>query len=100
MVYYFVEKLIEGRGNRIMAKRRKYSELIYLKGRIRERNTSYRKLSEGIGIAVNTLSDKINGFYAMSIPEAEAIALFLEISPKELDKYFFSPMMRNSSKTA
>jgi len=71
-----------------------------LKGRIREKNTSYRKLSEGIGIAVNTLSDKINGFYAMSIPEAEAIALFLEISPKELDKYFFSPMMRNSSKTA
>ena len=83
-----------------MTKHRKYSELNLLKGRIRERNTSYRELSEGIGIAVNTLSDKINGFYAMSIPEAEAIALFLEIPPKELDKYFFSPMLRNSSKTA
>ncbi|WP_459929880.1 hypothetical protein [Desulfosporosinus burensis] len=46
------------------------------------------------------MSDKINGFYAMSIPEAEAIALFLEIPPKELDKYFFSPMLRNSSKDA
>ncbi|MDA8227173.1 MAG: hypothetical protein M0T74_05610 [Desulfitobacterium hafniense] len=59
-----------------MAKRRKYSELNSLKGRIREKNTSYRKLSEGIGMAVNTLSDKINGFYAMSIPEAEAIPCF------------------------
>ena len=36
-----------------MTKRRKYSEFNLLKGRIRERNTSYRKLSEGIGIAVN-----------------------------------------------
>lgn len=83
-----------------MTKRRKYLKLNLLKGRIRERNTSYRELSEGIGIAVNTLSDKINGFYAMSIPEAEAIALFLEIPPNELDKYFFSSMLRNSSKVA
>ncbi|GAB6154771.1 hypothetical protein JCM17380_35210 [Desulfosporosinus burensis] len=51
-------------------------------------------------LRLDSLSDKINGFYAMSIPEAEAIALFLEIPPKELDKYFFSPMLRNSSKDA
>lgn len=83
-----------------MSKRRKYIELNSLKGRIREQNTSYRKLSESIGIAVNTLSDKINGFYAMSIPEAEAIAVFLDIPPNEMDKYFFPAMLRNSAKTA
>lgn len=80
-----------------MPKHRKYPVLNSLKGRITEQNTSYRKLSSGIGIAVNTLSDKINGFYAMSIPEAEAIAVFLEIPPKELDRYFFPSMLRNSS---
>jgi len=83
-----------------MSKRRKYPELNFLKGRIREQKTSYRKLSLEIGMAVNTLSDKINGFYAMSIPEAEAIAVFLEIPPKELDKYFFSPVLRNSAISA
>ncbi|MCO1599786.1 helix-turn-helix domain-containing protein [Desulfosporosinus nitroreducens] len=80
-----------------MAKRRKYPVLNSLKGRITEQGTSYRKLADGIGIAVNTLSDKINGFYAMSIPEAEAIAEFLEISPREMDKYFFPSMLRNSA---
>jgi len=83
-----------------MAKRRKYPELNSLKGRITEQGTSYRKLASGIGIAVNTLSDKINGFYAMSIPEAEAIAVFLDIPPREMDKYFFPDMLRNSSKSA
>lgn len=83
-----------------MSKRRKYPELNALKGRIREQNTSYRKLSEGIGIATNTLSDKINGFYAMSIPEAEAIGAFLDIPASEMYKYFFPSMLRNSSKSA
>lgn len=83
-----------------MSKRRKYPELNSLKGRIREQNTSYRKLSEEIGMAVNTLSDKINGFYAMSIPEAEAISVCLDIPPSEMAKYFFPSRLRNSTKTA
>ena len=83
-----------------MAKRRIYPVLNSLKGRIREQNTSYRKLSKEIGMATNTLSDKINGFYPMSIPEAEAIALTLEILPSEMDKYFFPSMLRNSTNTA
>ena len=81
-------------------KSRKYPELNALKGRIREQNSSYRKLSEEIGIAVNTLSDKINGYYAVSIPEAEAIAVALDIPPSEMGKYFFPSMLRNSTKTA
>jgi len=69
-------------------KRRKYPELNALKGRIRERKTSYRKLAEEVGIAVNTLSDKINGFYAMSCPEMERIAEALEIEPKDVAEFF------------
>ncbi|EHQ88228.1 helix-turn-helix domain-containing protein [Desulfosporosinus youngiae] len=83
-----------------MAKYRKYPELNSLKGRIRERNTSYRKLSGEIGMAVNTLSDKLNGFYALSIPEAEAIAIVLDIPPGQMDKYFFPSMLRNATNSA
>jgi len=71
-------------------KKRKYPELTALKGRIREKKTSYRKLAADLGIAVNTLSDKINGFYAMSGPEMETIATILEINPKDVT-YFFLP---------
>lgn len=77
-------------------KTRRYAELAALKGRIRERGTSYRELSKGIDMATNTLSDKINGFYAMDLPEAEKIAEFLDIPPLEIPKYFFPNLLRNS----
>lgn len=83
-----------------MAKRRKYPVLNSLKGLITEKGSSYKKVAHAIGMAVNTLSDKINGFYAMSIPEAEAIADFFEIPPMEMPKYFFPSMLRNSTKVA
>ena len=77
-------------------KTKRYASLMALKGRIRERGTSYRELSESIGIAIPTLSDKINGFYAMDLPEAEKIAEFLDIPPLEIPKFFFPNVLRNS----
>lgn len=79
---------------------RKYPELTALKGRIREKKTSYRKLSESIGMASNTISDKINGFYAFDAPEMAKIATCLEIAPEHLADYFFPYMLSNSTKTA
>ncbi|ABO49718.1 hypothetical protein Dred_1184 [Desulforamulus reducens MI-1] len=71
-------------------KKRKYPELTALKGKIREMGTTYRKIAEEMGIGVNTLSDKINGFYAISGPEMEQIATILDINPKDV-AYFFMP---------
>lgn len=71
-------------------KKRRYPELTALKGRIREKKTSYRKLAAGMGISLNALCDKINGFHAMSGPEMETIATILEINPKDV-AYFFLP---------
>lgn len=69
-------------------KKRKYPELTALKGRIREKGTSYRKLAANLGIAVNTLSDKINGFYSISGPEMENISVILDINPEDVAKFF------------
>lgn len=69
-------------------KKRKYPELTALKGRIREKKTSYRKLASELGIGLNTLSDKINGFYAISGPEMEQMAMILDIEPKNIAAYF------------
>jgi len=76
---------------------RKHPELSALKGRIREEKTSYRKLAEHISMGTNTLSDKINGFYAFSGPEIELITEFLNIAPNDVVKYFFPTMLRNSA---
>jgi lambda repressor-like predicted transcriptional regulator len=69
-------------------KKRKYPELTALKGRIREKKSSYRKLAVTLGIGLNTLSDKINGFSAISGPEMEQIAETLEIDPQNIAMFF------------
>jgi len=81
-------------------KKRKYPELTALKGRIREKKTSYRKLAQYLGIAVNTLSDKINGFYPISCPEMEKMAEFLDIEPKDIAKFFLPTYCKTQQKTA
>jgi|GEM_PF-2630029 transcriptional regulator with XRE-family HTH domain len=67
---------------------KRYPELNALKGLIRERGSSYREVAREIGIEINTLSDKINGFQAISVPEIEKISLFLDIDPKDVVKFF------------
>lgn len=69
-------------------KKRKYPVLVALKGRIREKGTSYRELSMELGISVAALSNKINGYYAISGPEMEQIATSLDIDPRDIAHYF------------
>lgn len=69
-------------------KKRRYAELNALKGRIREKGTSYRKLAEELRISTTALSDKINGFQAFTITEAEKIANLLDIEPCNVVKFF------------
>lgn len=70
--------------------KRRYPVLNALKGRIREKETSYRELAERLGIAANSLSDKLNGHYPFTIAEAEALADLLDIAPNDV-VYFFMP---------
>ena len=75
-------------------KEKKYPELNALKGRLREYKISYRKLAKIIGIAINTLSDKINGFYPFNSNEIEIILETLDIKPEEIAKYFFPKYLK------
>lgn len=81
-------------------KRRKYPELMALKGRITEKGATYRILADSIGIAVNTLSDKINGFYAFDGPEMEKIGHFLEIEPERVTDFFMPSYCKTQQKSA
>jgi len=81
-------------------KKRKYPELTALKGRIRERKTTYRELAADLGIGLNTLSDKINGFYPISGPEMEQLATILDIDPRDIASFFMPTYCKTHHKSA
>ncbi|MBG9616182.1 MULTISPECIES: helix-turn-helix domain-containing protein [Bacillus] len=73
-----------------MNKTRRYPELNYLKGKIRECNSSYRELAKVIGISPTTLNDKINGYSVFDTEEVNKIVKELNIEPNEVVRIFFS----------
>lgn len=64
------------------------SELSKLKGRIREKNSSYRSISNEIGMSLSAFNDKMNGKTAFDIVEASKVAAILDISPEDISKFF------------
>lgn len=81
-------------------KKRKHPELNALKGKIREMGKSYRVLAEEIGIGLNTLSDKINGYQSFSADEMEQIAIALEINPRDIAHYFLPAYCKTQHRSA
>lgn len=81
-------------------KKRRYAELRALKGRIREMGTSYRKLAEEMGMSVHSLSDKINGFSAFSVSEAEQICELLDIAPSDVVRFFMPSYCKTQHESA
>lgn len=67
---------------------RKFPELVKVKGRIREKGLSYRELSRIMGIGVNTLNDKLNGYSSIYLDEAVTICENLDISLSEIPIFF------------
>jgi transcriptional regulator with XRE-family HTH domain len=74
---------------------RKYAELNALKGRIREKKSSYQSLSEKMGVSKNALNDKINGYSVFNIDEVGFLVEELDIPDREIIRYFFPHMLRN-----
>lgn len=81
-------------------KTRVFKELAALKGLIREKGTSYRKIADEIGIATATFSNKINGFTCFDAMEIDAICDQLDIQEREVGRYFFPHRCSNHTKTA
>ena len=59
-----------------------------LKGRIREKQTSYKKLSIPLGLDYSTLSQKINGKSALTGDEMNMLGELLDIEESEVIKFF------------
>ncbi len=78
-------------------KKRRYVELVKLKGLMREKKISYRKLSKETKISVDALNNKINGYSLLNTEEIYKIVDVLEISPENIILYFFPQMLRNVS---
>lgn len=81
-------------------KKKRYPELAALKGLIREKGTSYRKLAIEVGMSTNSLNGKVNGLYAMTCSEMEKIAELLDIDPKDIAKYFLPTYCKTYQRTA
>ena len=75
-----------------------YNELTALKGLIREVKSSYRGLAKAIGISVNSLFLRMNGFYAFNTVEIMKIVNELDIAPEEVLKYFFPSLYKQDRK--
>ena len=68
---------------------KKYSELNKLKGKMREKGETYRSMSKKVGIPLNTLNNKLNGYSTFDISEAVLVCSVLEIDLNEIS-YFFN----------
>lgn len=79
-------------------KKKKYFELLSLKGLLCEKKFSYRKLAGEIGMSVDALNNKINGYSIFDTEEVHKIVNTLEIDPNDIVKYFFPSMLRNVTK--
>jgi hypothetical protein len=71
-------------------RKRRYKILTKLKGLIREKETTYEKLSKVIGVSsASVLSDKINGFSIFTLEEVVALVKELNIELSQIHEYFF-----------
>lgn len=66
----------------------KYPVLRKIKGRIKEKGETYRSVSNKTGIPLNTLSNKINGYYLFDLNEAAEICVVLDIPGEEIVNFF------------
>lgn len=59
-----------------------------LKGKIRQEGSSYRKVSKAAGMSLKTFNNKINGYSAFDVDEAERIMKELHIELDDMARYF------------
>ncbi len=71
-------------------KKNQYTELVNLKKKMKEEKKTYRELSKTVGLSLNALNSKLNGYTSFNLDEASKIIDVLNIKPEEIKDYFFS----------
>ena len=75
----------------------KYPELKKLKGRMVENGETYRSLCKKVGISLNSLNGKLNGYSLFDIAEVTAICSVLNIQPEEIPIFFAQDIAKRNS---
>lgn len=81
-----------------MRKVARYTPLNRLKGLLKEKGFTYRKMAEILNMSSNTFSDKLNGFALFDAIEISKMADILNVEPEDIKKYFFPTLLRISTK--
>lgn len=61
-----------------------------LKARLKELGMTQADLAGKVGLATPTLCQKLNNVRPFSLPQAEKVALALDISAQDFEAYFFT----------
>ncbi len=71
-------------------KERKYVELSELKEFLKKKKCSYRRLSYELGISIDAVNNKLNGYTLLNINEIKRIVILFNIKPTEVDRLFIT----------
>lgn len=69
-------------------KKHKYGEMKNLKKFFKRKNISYRELADILGIGLDTVNNKLNGYTPMTVPEMNTIIYELDMKTSEVFECF------------
>ena len=69
-------------------KKRKYAELRELKKFLKKKNFSYKMLSDELGISIDAINNKLNGYTLLNINEMKHMVTLFNMKPVDINKYF------------
>ena len=80
-------------------KEKKYAELKELKNFLKRKNCSYKNLSNELGISIDAINNKLNGYTLLNINEMGIIISVFEMSNKDIKRCFLPECLNEDWKT-
>ena len=71
-------------------KKRKYAELRELKKFLKKKKYSYKKLSDELGISIDAINNKLNGYTLLNINEMKRMVTLFNMQPVDINKFFIA----------
>ncbi len=71
-----------------MLKKRKYAELRELKKFLKKKNFSYKRLSDELGISIDAINNKLNGYTLLNINEMKSMVTLFNMQPTDIKRFF------------
>ena len=78
-------------------KEKKYDELKELKNYLKRKNCSYKNLSNVLGISIDAINNKLNGYTLLNISEMNQIVSNFDMSTKDINRCFLPGSFKNEN---